>query len=165
VPSGVTDPNLSNNTASASVQVYQVYSISGYVRSCQSNGPAIPYTTVNLSGDLNAASLVVDAAGNRVPAVDSTTRRNTYYLPIIPMAADDFGVVEPEWPKGAVQPDAWHNPIEQRLEKVLNVLRADNLPGFADWLIALVMLGGVAATIADDIIQAFKTSLQRRNLL
>jgi len=39
------------------------------------------------------------------------------------------------------------------------------LPGFADWLIALVMLGGVAATIADDIIQAFKTSLQRRNLL
>jgi uncharacterized repeat protein (TIGR01451 family) len=57
VPSGVTDPNLSNNTASASVQVYQVYSISGYVRSCQSNGPAIPYTTVNLSGAASSSTL------------------------------------------------------------------------------------------------------------
>ena len=57
VPGGVSDPNLSNNTAKASVQVYQVYSISGYVRGCQSNGPAIPQTTVNLSGAASSSTL------------------------------------------------------------------------------------------------------------
>ncbi len=57
VPNGVSDPNLSNNTATASVQVYQVYSISGYVRGCQSNGPAIPHTTMNLSGTASSSTL------------------------------------------------------------------------------------------------------------
>ena len=57
VPGGVSDPNLSNNVAKASVQVYQVYSISGYVRGCQTNGPAIPHTTVNLSGSATGSTL------------------------------------------------------------------------------------------------------------
>ena len=57
VPGGMTDPNLNNNTAKAVVLVYPVYSLSGYARGCQTNGPPIAFTTVNLSGAANATTL------------------------------------------------------------------------------------------------------------
>jgi uncharacterized repeat protein (TIGR01451 family) len=57
VPNGMSDPNLTNNTGKAIVQVYPVYSISGYVRGCQSNGPAMPFVNVKLSGAATGSTL------------------------------------------------------------------------------------------------------------
>ncbi len=57
VPAGYTDPNLNNNTSSVVVKIYPVYNLSGYVRGCQSNGPAIPFTTVSLSGTASSSTL------------------------------------------------------------------------------------------------------------
>ena len=50
VPYGYTDPNLTNNTASVVTKVSPTYTISGYVLGCQTNGPAIPFVSVTLSG-------------------------------------------------------------------------------------------------------------------
>jgi uncharacterized repeat protein (TIGR01451 family) len=57
VPPGVTDPNLTNNTASSVVTSYPVYSLSGYVRGCQTNGPPIPYVNVSLTGSAGGSTL------------------------------------------------------------------------------------------------------------
>jgi uncharacterized repeat protein (TIGR01451 family) len=57
VPAGLIDPNLTNNSASAVVQIYPVYSLSGFVRGCQTNGSAVPFTTVNLTGAATGSTL------------------------------------------------------------------------------------------------------------
>ncbi|MGA2247419.1 MAG: hypothetical protein ABSH48_20715 [Verrucomicrobiota bacterium] len=53
IPSGVTDPNLSNNTASAIVNVLPVYRILGYVANCSSNGVPLANVTLTLTGAAN----------------------------------------------------------------------------------------------------------------
>jgi uncharacterized repeat protein (TIGR01451 family) len=62
VPNGYTDPNMNNNTASVVVKIYPVYNLSGYVRGCQTNGPAIPFVNVTLSGAASA-SIFTDTNG------------------------------------------------------------------------------------------------------
>jgi hypothetical protein len=87
-----------------------------------------------------------------------------YYLPLIPMPEDNFGVTGPGWPNGALDPASLVDPLKKRAEGVLGVLRSDNIPGFAGWLIALVALGGVSATIANDIVTALTSTLTARKL-
>jgi uncharacterized repeat protein (TIGR01451 family) len=57
VPNGVTDPNLTNNSANAVAKIYQVYSVSGYVRGCQTNASGVAFTTVNLTGAATGSTL------------------------------------------------------------------------------------------------------------
>lgn len=96
--------------------------------------------------------------------VTAATDKTTYYLPVIPMPPDNFGVVIPIWPTGALDPSTLHDPIQARARGVLGALRSDNLPGFAGWLIALVALGGIADTIASDIVDALTKTLGDRKL-
>jgi hypothetical protein len=57
MPDGYTDPNTNNNTASVVAKIYPVYNLSGYVRGCQTNGPAIPFVNVTLSGTASGSTL------------------------------------------------------------------------------------------------------------
>ena len=56
-PPGYTDPNLNNNSASVVVTISPVYNLSGFVRGCQTNGPAIPYVNMTLSGAAGGLTL------------------------------------------------------------------------------------------------------------
>jgi hypothetical protein len=96
--------------------------------------------------------------------VTARTPKETYFLPVIAMPADNFNVRPPTWPNGCLDPSSLQQPMKARAEAVLAALRTDNLPGFAGWLIALVALGGVADTIANDIIAALMKTLADRNL-
>jgi hypothetical protein len=114
-------------------------------------------------GKINDYSLQQN--GDRLTtAVTPETPKATYFLPVIPMPADNFGVTPPTWPNGALDPSSLQQPIKARAEAVLGALRADNLPGFVGWLVALVALGGVADTIANDIVAALTKTLADRNL-
>ena len=53
LPPGVRDSNTNNNTAKSVVTVLPVYTISGYVNNCQSNGLALANVKVTLSGAAN----------------------------------------------------------------------------------------------------------------
>lgn len=97
-------------------------------------------------------------------AVTAQTPKASYFLPVIPMPAGNFGVVPPTWPIGALDPSTLEAPIKARAKAVLEALRADNLPGFGAWLIALIALGGVADTIASDIVAGLTKALTDRKL-
>jgi len=62
VPAGYTDPNTNNNTSSVVAVTYPVFTLSGYVRGCQTNGPALPFINVTLSGAANGVA-VTDTNG------------------------------------------------------------------------------------------------------
>jgi hypothetical protein len=103
--------------------------------------------------------------GDRLTApITAETPGASYYLPIIPMPADNFGVQPPTWPQGALDPSTLEGPIADRAEAALGTLRADNAPGFGGWLIASLALGGISNTLAGDAVAALKVSLARRNL-
>jgi hypothetical protein len=80
------------------------------------------------------------------------------------MPPDNFGVTPPAWPNAAFDPSTLQQPIKARAEAVLGALRTDNLPGFVGWLIALVALGGVADTVAKDVVAALTKTMADRNL-
>jgi hypothetical protein len=104
-------------------------------------------------------------SGDRLATpVTAATPKSSYFLPVIPLPPDNFGVFPPAWPNGALDPSTLRQPIEDRARAVLAALRADNMPGAAGWLISLLALGGIAETIAGDIVAAFTKSLTERGL-
>jgi hypothetical protein len=109
----------------------------------------------------DVADCCTDANGKRIAVAAD---KSDYYLPVIPMPPDNFGVTAPTWPNGAFDPSQLLGPIEKRTEGVLGKLRADNLPGVAGWLIALIALGGVSKTIASDIVSAVTKTMAARKL-
>ena len=98
-------------------------------------------------------------------AITETTPHDTYWLPVIPLPADNFGVLEPEWPKVALDRQGLTTMIEARADAVLSKLRADNLPGFGPWFLSLLGLSGVSDTLARDIVKNIFAALQRRGLV
>jgi hypothetical protein len=89
-------------------------------------------------------------------------------LLLIDPLADAPSSVTPAWPVDALTRPALQQlqqQIEARARGILGKLQADELPGFAGWLLALVALGGVSETIASDVVTAFTQSLTSRDLL
>jgi hypothetical protein len=113
------------------------------------------------------ADTCIDKNGARVAIIETTPAKN-YFLPVIPIEPAELSVVEPAWPTGALDANGLqqlHDKIQARADQVLKKLRADNVPGFGPWLLSVLVLGSVAGTIADDVIEGLKTSLIKRGLL
>ena len=64
VPAGVTDPNLTNNTASVVVYVQPVYRVIGYVYNCSSNGLPLANVSVRITGNGINQTTTTIASGN-----------------------------------------------------------------------------------------------------
>jgi hypothetical protein len=104
-------------------------------------------------------------SGDRLTApVTAATPRASYFLPVIPLPSNNFGVFPPAWPNGALDPSGLRQPIEARVKAVLGALRTDNQPGAMGWLISLIALRGVADVCAGDIVDALTKSLTERGL-
>lgn len=84
------------------------------------------------------------------------------------MPPDNFGIVPPAWPKGALTASALqaiHDAVDARTKAVVGKLRADNVPGFGPWLLTLLILGTVSETVADDVVKGLTNALTKRNLM
>ncbi len=106
--------------------------------------------------------------GDKFVGLTAQTPKEDYYLPVIPLPDDNFGVAPPAWPVDALTRDELarlQQQIDVRAKAILAKLQADDLPGFAGWLLDLVAGGGLSSTIAGDVISAFTQSLTSRNLL
>ena len=106
--------------------------------------------------------------GDKFVGLTKQTPKEDYYLPVIPLPDDNFGVAPPAWPVDALTRDELarlQQQIDVRAKAILGKLQADDLPGFAGWLLDLVAGGGLSSTIAGDVISAFTQSLTSRNLL
>jgi hypothetical protein len=112
---------------------------------------------------INDYSLQQDGERLETP-VTAATPKASYFLPVIPMPPDNFNVLPPAWPTGALNPATLQAPIAARADAVLGALRADNMPGFVGWAIALIVLGGVADTIASDIVAGLTKTMTDRKL-
>src|SRR6185437_12027248 len=97
------------------------------------------------------AKYAQDAQGNPV-VVGPQTPKKSYFLPIVPMPDDNFGVVAPVWPQGKFDPTTLEAPLETRAAAVLGSLRSDNLPGLGGWFVYILGLAGLADTIAKKLV-------------
>jgi len=113
------------------------------------------------------ADACVDIGGNRI-AITPLTPPKSYWLPVVPLPPDNFGIVPPAWPKGALTASALqaiHDAVDARTKAVVGKLRADNVPGFGPWLLTLLILGTVSETVADDVVKGLTNALTKRNLM
>jgi hypothetical protein len=101
--------------------------------------------------------------GDRAPTPVSADR-TSYYLPIIPLPDDNFGVFLPAWPTNAFDPATLKAPIAARVQAVLAKLREDNLPGTLGWLAQFVALDGISDAITNYLITALTKVMTTRKL-
>lgn len=105
----------------------------------------------------------VDASGMRV-AVDVTTPAGSYFLPILPDLTETLAPL-PDWPIGALDPSTLHDPIVRRLEAVLGTLRADNLQGALNEVVAWAAVPGSSKLAATAVVSKLTAELQKAQLL
>jgi hypothetical protein len=113
----------------------------------------------------------VDGDGNRA-TITAEAARAMYFLPIIPDTT--YGGTGPlpalpdtralPWPWKALDPDDLRKPISDRVDAVLTKLRKQELPGFGGWLLGGLLEPGLASSVTDQIITAFRNSLSDQGL-
>jgi hypothetical protein len=114
------------------------------------------------SGD--RADFAMDASSNRI-AVDGTTPKASYFLPVIP---DKTGpkLPVPTWPNGAFNPDNLAAPLKARLDAVFRKLVKDNGGGglLLPWAVGLFIVPGVVDFVVSAIAGNFKSELTTAGL-
>jgi hypothetical protein len=117
------------------------------------------------------ASAGVDADGNHA-TITAATERDAYFLPIIPditySGTGPLPVVPDArtlpWPWKELDPDHLRTPIDDRVGAALTKLRKQELPRFLGWVLGGLIEPGLASSVTDQIIKAFRDGLADQSL-
>jgi hypothetical protein len=110
------------------------------------------------------ADAACDLSGTRI-AITPQTPPKTYFLPIIPIPADNFQLAEPAWPTTPIDFKSLEALISTRAAAVVGQLRADNLPGVGPWLVSQILIPLLSGTLASDVVWSLKQTLLARKLV